>query len=72
MQAQAAADQTAALTGMIGGITGSLASAYSAPTAGAAANNLSNVQTFNTITAESDQMAEDMLMEDINDLSFLD
>jgi len=33
MQAQAAADQTAALTGMIGGITGSLASAYSAPTA---------------------------------------
>tara|TARA_R100000541_G_scaffold21557_1_gene31517 strand:- start:658 stop:1386 length:729 start_codon:yes stop_codon:yes gene_type:complete len=30
MQAQAASDQTSALTGMIGGITGSLASAYSA------------------------------------------
>ena len=31
MQAQAASDQTAALTGMLGGVTTSLASAYSAP-----------------------------------------
>lgn len=40
MQAQAAADQTAALTGMIGGITGSLAASYSAP--GATTNNTPN------------------------------